>query len=167
RNYRQERIDVVGVRNVVDQGVAGDQDQKGCPDADQSGAQADDEGLRVEHLGDVLLGGSNGPQDADLFLAFQNADVGDDADHDGGYDQGNGHKGDQHIADDVDDVCDRGHHGAHQIGIGDHLLVFSFFFHPAVIVIQDGYHLFLALEIQRIDVNGRWLGKIHIAKGGQ
>ena len=51
-----------------------DQDGKDARD------QALDEGLGVEDALDVALGRADGAQDADLLLALQDADVGDDAD---------------------------------------------------------------------------------------
>ena len=64
----QEGVDVVGVRQMVNQGVARNQDQQGEADADEAGRQPDDKGLRVKYLGNIPLGSADGPQDADSFL---------------------------------------------------------------------------------------------------
>ena len=51
----QHCADIIGSGQMMDQGIAGDQDQQGKPDPDESGAEADDEGLRVEYLGNIPL----------------------------------------------------------------------------------------------------------------
>lgn len=78
-------------------GVDGQQGQQRHSDVQNACAAANDEGFGVEHLGDVPLGGSQGPENADLLGALHYGDVGDDADHDAGRHQGDGHKGDEHI----------------------------------------------------------------------
>ena len=88
----------------MDEHVAGDQQNQAQAHAHAAGAQTDDEGLGVEYLRDVALGCADGTQDADLLAALQHADIGDDADHDGGHHQRDGHKGHQHVADHVDDL---------------------------------------------------------------
>ena len=66
----------------MDDDIGRDQDQQGKPDADEPGKQPDQEGLRVEDLGDIPLGSADTAQDTDLLLPLEHADVSDDADHD-------------------------------------------------------------------------------------
>ena len=72
---------------MMDDGVAGDQQQPRNDDAKKSGQQSDKERLRVEDAADVLLRSADGAKNTDLFSPLQNADKGDDADHDGRYHQ--------------------------------------------------------------------------------
>ena len=118
---------------MVDQGVARNQNQQRQADADEASRQADDKGLGVEYLGNISFGRANGPENSDLLLPLQHADIGDNADHDGGYHQRDRHKGDQHIADDVDDIRHRGHQGAYHIGVGNDLILLPLRLHAAVV----------------------------------
>ena len=90
--------------------IAGNENQPADKDANQAGKQPDDKGFRIEHPGDISFGGADGPQNADFFGAFQHADIGDDADHDAGHNERYSHKGDQHIGDDIYN----GRHRRHQ-----------------------------------------------------
>jgi hypothetical protein len=78
-------------------GVARDEQQQRHAHADEPGAQSDDEGLGVEHLGDVPAGGADGAEYADLLGALQHGNIGYYADHDAGHHQRDAHKGDEHI----------------------------------------------------------------------
>ena len=44
-----------------------------------------------------------------LYTSFQNTDVSDNSDHDGGNHQRNRHKCDQNVADDINDIRNGGH----------------------------------------------------------
>ena len=55
--------------------------------ADNAREQTDDACLRVENGGDIPLGGADGAQDTDLLGPLEDGYIGDNADHDRGYDQ--------------------------------------------------------------------------------
>ena len=120
----------------------GNAKQDGDGDTDQPGAKTDDHGFRIEHAGNVPFGSADGAKNADFFGAFQNGDIGDNADHDGGNHKRNGNKGNQYIGDDVDDGCDRGHDKRNVIGIANLVfLVFGF-----VVVFDDIRDCILVLK---------------------
>ena len=148
---------------MVDEHIAGDEQQQAEHHAHHAGTQADDKGLGVEHLRDVVLGGTDGAQNADLLAALQHADIGDDADHDGGHHQRDRHKGHQHIADHAHDFGDRVHQSAHHIGIVDHLTLFALLPHGGVVGVQLVHHLRLGVKAVGVDIDGIGLCVVHIA----
>ena len=152
---------------MMNQHVSGNQNQQRQPDADKAGGQSDDEGLGIEYLRNVSFGGTHCAEDADFLLPLQNTDIGDYTDHNGGNDEGNGDEGNQHIADDIDDIRYRGHERADGIGIGDGLVVLAFGFHAVIVGLQDLRHVFFALEIPGIDADGTGGFKVHIIQGTQ
>ena len=83
------------------------------------------------------------------------ADIGDDADHDGGHHQRDGHKGHQHIADHAHDFGDRVHQSAHHIGILDHLILFALLPHGGVVGVQLVHHLRLGVKACLLYTSGR------------
>jgi hypothetical protein len=165
--HRQVCIDIIGFCKIMYHHISRNQEDQSQQDSHQTGTKADDDGFSVKHLGDVPLGGADGPENTDFFFSLQHADISDDADHDGGYDQGDGHKGNQYITDNIHDVSDGRHQCAHHIGIGDDLFIFSFFFHPLVIVIQDFNDFFFAFKVYGIDADFCRFGEIHVSKGLQ
>ena len=140
------------------------EDQKPCDaHADQTRAKADDKGLGVEDLGDVALAGTDGPEHADLLGPLHDGDIGDNADHDGGDDQGNGHEGDQNIADRVDDCLDGGHHDARQGRVADDLVLLALGFHVIVVPVQEVQENLLACEIHEVDGDSGGVLQIRVA----
>ena len=97
--------------------VSGDEQYLAEDDAHDARAEADDEGLCVEHLGDVPLGSADGAQDADLLRALKHRDIRDDADHNARHDERDGDKRNEHICDSVDDSSNTAHHKSDIIGI--------------------------------------------------
>ena len=160
----RQRGHVRHVEQRVDDGVGGYAGQHGQADADDAGREAHDDGLGVEHAADVALAGADGAQDADLLLAFQHRNVGDDADHDGRHHQRDGHERHQHVADHVHDVGDRGHERAHEVGVGDHLVVFAVGGHAVVVGVEDADDLLFALEVDGVDVDAARLVEVGVAQ---
>ena len=98
------------------------------------------------------------------FFRSRYADVSDHPDHDGRYNQGDGHKRDQHVTDDIDDICDGGHQSTHHVRIRDHLIVHSFRLHAAVVCVQDLGYMFFAVKVDRVDADFTRIIKIHISQ---
>ena len=151
----------------MDEHVAGDQQNQAQAHAHTAGAQTDDEGLGVEYLRDVALGRADGTQDADLLAALQHADIGDDADHDGGHHQRDGHKGHQHVADHVDDLGHRGHQGAHHIGVAHHLVILAICLGGGIVGVQCIHDQGLAVKVLRVDGNGAGVIEVGVAQALQ
>ena len=63
----------------------------------------------------IQLASAHSAQDADLLFALKNADIGDDADHDGTYHQRDSNKSDEDQRDHVDDVGNGAHEHAHDV----------------------------------------------------
>ena len=156
-----------GARDFLDDDIAGDEEDLAEDDAHDARAEADDEGLCVEHLGDVPLGGTDGPEDADLLPALKDADIGDDADHDGGNDQRDGDEGHHHAADHVHDLGHTGHQGAHEVGVLHHFFVLALRGHPCVVGVQLFQNDRLAGEVLRVDLDLAGGVLICIAEGRQ
>ena len=114
---RKRGADILLPCQGMEDGVSGKEQQQRHPDADHARQQSDDKGFCVENLRDIALGRADGTQNSDLLSPLHDADVGDNADHDGRNHQRDGHKGHQHIGDHVHNIGDRGHHGAHQISV--------------------------------------------------
>ncbi len=164
---RQRGYHVHIARDVVDEHIAGDEQQQAEHHAHHAGTQADDKGLGVEHLRDVVLGGTDGAQNADLLAALQHADIGDDADHDGGHHQRDRHKGHQHIADHAHDLGDRVHQGAHHVSVVNHLVVLALLPHGGVVGVQLAYHLRFGVKAVGIDIDAIGFCVVHIADVAQ
>jgi len=151
----------------VDEHITGDEQQQAEHYAHHAGAQADDKGLGIEHLRDVVLGSTDGTQDSNLLAALQHADIGDDADHDGGHHQRDGHKSHQHIADHAHDLGDRVHQGTHHVGIVDHLVLLALLPHGSVVGVQLAYHLRLGVKAVGVDIDAIGLCVVHITDVAQ
>ena len=92
----------------MNQGVTRNQKKKGNTNSKKSCAKPDNKGLRIKYLRNISLGGSDGPKNSDLFLSLKNADIRDNSiiiEKP----QRNCHKGDQNIADDIDNIRHRRH----------------------------------------------------------
>ena len=72
---------------MVDDLVAGDQEDECGEDADDACQGTGNECLGIEDFGDVVLAGTECSENTYFFSSFQYRDVGDDADHDGRDDQ--------------------------------------------------------------------------------
>ena len=122
-------------------------------DADDARRQADDECFGIEQVADVLFSCAQRAQNADLLDTLDDGDVGDDPDHDAGYDQRNGSERHQYIGDDIQYLLHHAHQQPHRIGISDLnggvLLVHVV---PGVEVVDHGG---LAVEIACVQRNGR------------
>ena len=138
------------------QEIGGDQQQFGDQNAHQTGSQTHNEGLCIEHTADIPLGCTHGTENTDLLGSLQNGNVGDDADHNGGNHQRNAHKGNEDIADGIDDGGNRGHHQAYHIGVND-LIVFVL---ALVVIVDDLRNGILCLKILGVDVDGAGLLQI-------
>ena len=148
----------------MDDLISRDQKEQGDSDSHRSGAETDDKGLCVEYLRYIPLGSSDGTEDSDLLLPFQDAYVGDDSDHDGRNHQRNRHKGYQDITDHIDNVRHRRHQSSHHIGVGDRLLLLPFCLHPGIVIVQNRKDLFLTLKISRIDGDSAGAVQVCIAQ---
>ena len=136
-----------------------DQDGKDARD------QALDEGLGVEDALDVALGRADGAQDADLLLALQDTDVGDDADHDGAHHQRDAHEGNEHQADHVHDVRDGAHDDAHVVRVANHAVVLAGGTGPLVVGVNGGEHVLLGREVLGVDGDGDGVVRVRVAQG--
>ena len=131
----------------MDHIIDGEEQEPGDDHADHPGQHSDDKGLRIEDGGDVSLGGADRAQDTDLLGPLQNGDVGDDPDHDGGHDQGDGDKRDQHVGDSVHDRL----HGAHQDSCDVRVLQFLLLLGDVVVVLQKFGEAVFGLEVVKIE----------------
>ena len=86
--------------------------------------------------------------------------MGDDADHDGRHHQGDGHKGDEQIADAADDVGDGAHEQGHIVGVGDPLVLGK----AAVILPDEVGHPVLVGKGGGIEADGGGAVRVHIAQ---
>ena len=136
---------------MVNDHIAGNQNQQCNTNADQTGAKADNKCLRIEHLCDIVLGRTDGTQHTDLLGALHDGNIGDNADHNRRNHQRYRHKGDQRIADTVDDRADRGHHDTCHVGVTDHLIFLLLFFHQIIVSVQKIDKFFLRRKIQQVD----------------
>ena len=136
-----------------------DQDGKDARD------QALDEGLGVEDALDVALGRADGAQDADLLLALQDADVGDDADHDGAHHQRDAHEGNEHQADHVHDVRDGAHDDAHVVRVANHVVVLAGCAGPLVVGVNGSKHVLLGRKVLGVDGDGDGVVRVRVAQG--
>ena len=148
---------------MVNEHIARYEQQQGDYDSKQTCQQTNDECLRIEYLRNIFLGGTDCTQNTDFLLSFQYTDIGDNTNHDGRYHKWDGDKGDQYIADNIDNIRHRGHQCTHIIGIGNHLVLIHLL-HICIIAIQYIDHLLLAFKILRIDADAARLIQIGISQ---
>lgn len=149
---------------MVDDGVSGDEQDECGDDANDASQGTGDECFGIEDFGDVVLAGTECSENADFFSSFQNGDVGDNTDHDGGYDQGDGDKGNQDKGYGVDDVGDGFHHGCDKVCVDDDFVILAAVFHLLVVVIQDILDRGLGIKVIGIDINFGWFVEICISQ---
>ena len=146
----------------MDQSISRDQKQKRYPDPDHARTQTDNKRLGIKYLWNITFRSSDCAQYPDFFLSLKNTDIGDHTDHDRWYDKGNRYKRNEHITDNVYDLCHRRHQRADHIRICDNLFFFSLFFHFSVIIIKNSDDFFFAFKIFRIDRNRSRNSEINI-----
>ena len=110
---------------------AGETDEDGVNDRDSNEGEchgnkarekADNEGFSIEDAGDVVLAGSKCAKDADLLGSFVDGNVGDNTNHDGTDDEGDGDESNKNICDGVDDGLNAVGEDAGGVGVFDLLL---------------------------------------------
>lgn len=102
----RELCDTADVGQVLNDHIDRNVKQYRDDDADHSGTESDDQGLGIEYTRNVAFRCADTAQDADLFCPFEYRDIGDDTDHNRGYDKGDADKRNQDIGDRIDDRAD-------------------------------------------------------------
>ena len=148
-------------------GIHGQRYQRHENDGEDTGHEALYDRLGIEDVGNVALARAHGAQDTDFLLAFEHADVGDDADHDRTHDERDGDERDEHHGDHVDDVGDGAHERAHDVGVGDGLVLLARGFHVSVVLVDDVLDDLFVIEALGVDAGGNRVGYIGIAQGLQ
>ena len=100
-----------------------------------------------------MLGGAHGAQNADFLGAFQNRNIRDDADHNGGHNQRNADKCDQHIGNSIDHVCEEGHHDTDKIRVADDIRLPSLLLGGLIVGIDKRLDGILCFKAGGIDID--------------
>ncbi len=136
-------------------GVRRNTDELRDEDGEHTGEQTLYEGLRVEDLRDIVLGGTDGPKDTDLLGPLEDGDIGDDGDHNARDDQRDGHESDEHIADGVDDLGDGRRDGGNEVRVRDPFRLLADLLVIVVNELNDGL-----LPLKVCGVNGDGAGVV-------
>ncbi|MNI40696.1 hypothetical protein D3C73_949300 [compost metagenome] len=85
-----QRVQLRDIRQIGDRfqdNIDRNSQQVSDPDPEQSREGTDNAGLGIEDTRDILLPGAQGAEHTDFLSPFKDGDIGDDPDHNQGYDQ--------------------------------------------------------------------------------